>query len=64
VILHLKCGINRELIGWLFQWLYNIRIIEPKILEDYYQKTIDEIQKNSISDKMLVYRNIFEERIN
>lgn len=64
VILHLKCGINRELIGWLFQWLYNIRIIEPKILEDYYQKTIDEIQKNSTSDKMLVYRNIFEERKN
>lgn len=64
VILHLKCGINRELIGWLFQWLYNIRIIEPKILEDYYQKTIDVIQRNSTSDKMLVYRNIFEERKN
>ena len=64
VILHLKCGINRELIGWLFQWLYNIRILEPKILEDYYQKTIDEIQKNRTSDKMLFYLNIFEDRKN
>jgi predicted DNA-binding transcriptional regulator YafY len=62
VILHLKCGINRELMGWLFQWLYNIRILEPKILEDYYHKTVDEIQKNSTSDKMLVYRNLFEEK--
>ena len=27
VVMHLKCGINRELMGWLFQWMYNIRII-------------------------------------
>jgi len=59
-IMHLKCGINRELMGWLFQWMYNIRIIKPPILIDYYQKTIDEIQKNCKSNKPLVYRNIFE----
>jgi predicted DNA-binding transcriptional regulator YafY len=59
-IMHLKCGVNRELMGWLFQWMYNIRIIKPPILADYYQKTINEIQKNCNSNKPLVYRNIFE----
>ena len=57
----LNCGINRELLGWLFQWMYNIRVIEPKILKDYYEKTIKEIQNNSISKTPLVYRNIFIE---
>jgi predicted DNA-binding transcriptional regulator YafY len=58
----LNCGINRELLGWLFQWMYNIRIIEPKILNDYYEKTIIEIQNNSVSKIPLVYRNIFTEK--
>ena len=58
----LNCGINRELLGWLFQWMYNIRVIEPKILKDYYEKTIKEIQNNSVSKTPLVYRNIFIEK--
>jgi predicted DNA-binding transcriptional regulator YafY len=62
VIMHLNCGINRELLGWLFLWMYNIRVIEPPILDEYYQRTIDEIQKNRASKKILVYRNIFEEK--
>jgi predicted DNA-binding transcriptional regulator YafY len=59
IILNLKCGINREILGWLFQWMYNIKIIEPQILKDYYEKTIKEIQNNSVSKTPLVYRNIF-----
>lgn len=61
LILNLKCGINRELLGWLFQWMYNIRIIEPQILKDYYEKTIFEIQKNTTSKYPLIYKNIFGE---
>lgn len=61
LILNLKCGINRELLGWLFQWMYNIRIIEPPILKQYYEKTLHEIQKNAASKYPLVYRNIFGE---
>lgn len=60
----LNCGINRELLGWLFQWMYNIRVIEPKILKDYYEKTIIEIRNNSVSKSPLVYRNIFIEKEN
>lgn len=60
-IVHFKCGINRELMGWLFQWMYNIRILEPPILKSYYDRTILEIQKNNNSKHPLVYRNIFVE---
>lgn len=49
IIVHFTCGINREFIGWFFQWMYNVRIIEPKILKSYYDKTIFEIQKNNNS---------------
>jgi hypothetical protein len=59
-ILTMKCGLNRELLGWIFQWMYNVRIIEPSILQDYYDKTLDEMITNRKSKKPLVYRNIFE----
>jgi predicted DNA-binding transcriptional regulator YafY len=58
-ILTLQCGINRELIGWLFQWLYNIKIIEPLQLRDYYEKTLFEISAVNQGRRPLVYRNIF-----
>ena len=61
LILNLKCGINREMLGWLFQWMYNIRVIEPPILKEYYEKTLHEIQKNVTSKYPLVYKNIFGE---
>lgn len=63
IILNFKCGINRELLGWLFQWMYNIRIIEPQILKELYDITINEIQNNSITKQPLVYRNIFIEKV-
>lgn len=56
----IKCGINRELLGWLFQWMYNVRILEPAILQKYHDKTLDEMIVNRKSKKSLVYRNIFE----
>ncbi len=58
-IMTMKCGINRELLGWLFQWMYNIRIVEPLILQEYYDKTLDEMIANRKCKKPLVYRNIF-----
>lgn len=63
-IMHLECGINRELLGWLFQWMYNIRVIEPEILKFYYNKTIKEIQNNNNSKATLVYRNLFNDNAN
>jgi predicted DNA-binding transcriptional regulator YafY len=63
-IMHLECGINRELLGWLFQWMYNIRVVEPEILKLYYEKTINEIQNNNKSKATLVYRNLFNDNEN
>jgi len=63
-IMHLECGINRELLGWLFQWMYNIRVVEPEILKFYYEKTLNEIQNNKNSKATLVYRNLFNENEN
>ena len=61
IVMTMKCGINRELVGWIFSWMYNVRIIEPPELKAYYNKTIKEIQKINKKD-MLLYRNIFVEK--
>jgi predicted DNA-binding transcriptional regulator YafY len=63
-LMHLECGINRELLGWLFQWMYNIRVVEPEILKFYYEKTLNEIQNYNKSKATLVYRNLFNETKN
>ena len=58
IIMTLKCGINRELVGWIFMWMYNVRIVEPPELQDYYNRTIKQIEKIN-TDKSLLYKNIF-----
>lgn len=58
IIMTLKCGINRELVGWIFMWMYNVRIVEPPELQDYYSKTIKKIEEIN-TDKPLFYKNIF-----
>lgn len=58
--LTLECGINRELMGWLFQWMYNIRVVEPPELLIYYKKTLSKITTIQDRSNRLVYINIFE----
>ncbi len=55
----LQCGINREFIGWIFYWMYNVKIIESSILIDYYHRTLEEINIVNSTDYPLVYRNNF-----
>lgn len=62
VYLIMQCGINRELLGWLFQWMYNIRIIEPPELIVYYTQALNKIKKNQENNNRLVYRNIFTKK--
>ena len=38
--------------------MYNVRIIEPPELKDYYDKTIKHIEQIN-TDEMLFYKNIF-----
>lgn len=54
-----QCGINRELIGWLFYWMYNCRVVKPQILKDYYDSAANEIVKTSNPNNPLVYKNLF-----
>ena len=34
------CGINRELVGWLFQWMSNVKIIGPPKLKELYDEQL------------------------
>ena len=33
-LLKINCGINRELAGWIFQWMSNVQVRKPKLLKD------------------------------
>ena len=59
IIMYLHCGINRELIGWLFMWMYNVRVVEPPILKDYYTKALKKITQVNNEVQPLVYQNVF-----
>jgi hypothetical protein len=62
VIMTMNCGINRELMGWLFYWMYNVKIVEPRVLQDYYVKTVEEINLINNNKQPLVYKNIFNNK--
>ena len=53
-------GINREHIRWLFQWIYNVRIIKPQILVDKYDQALKEMVATRNGIRPFKYRNIFE----
>lgn len=61
-IMYLRCGINRELMGWLFQWMYNAKVIKPKLLKQLYIKTLKESQHVIKDKKPFVYRNVFTDK--
>jgi predicted DNA-binding transcriptional regulator YafY len=54
------CGINRELFGWIFRWMGNVKIIGPNKLKDLYLQQLDIINKNYSSSVSLNYSNIFK----
>lgn len=58
-IITMQCGINRELMGWLFQWMYNAKVIEPPILKDFYKRTLQECKATVKKQTPFVYKNIF-----
>jgi predicted DNA-binding transcriptional regulator YafY len=58
--LKLHCGINRELIGWIFMWMTNIKICKPIILKNLFNKQLEGITELHKMDKTLKYNNIFK----
>ena len=56
----MHCGINRELVGWIFRWMGNVKIEGPKKLKDLYLQQLEIINNNYSSTKPLYYSNIFK----
>ena len=56
----MHCGINRELFGWIFRWMGNVKIVGPKKLKDLYLQQLEIINKNYSSEQRLYYSNIFK----
>jgi predicted DNA-binding transcriptional regulator YafY len=56
----MQCGINRELFGWIFRWMGNVKIIGPKKLKDLYLEQLTIMNKNYSNNQSLKYTNIFK----
>jgi len=56
----MHCGINRELFGWIFRWMGNVKIIGPKKLKYLYLEQLSIINKNYSTHQALRYTNIFK----
>lgn len=56
VRMSLKCGINRELLGWLHMFMANVKILEPALLKQYHQEQIDAMIKTEQTN-VLVYND-------
>ena len=54
------CGINRELFGWIFRWMGNVKIIGPEKLKDLYIEQLAIINKNYETNQSLTYTNLFK----
>jgi predicted DNA-binding transcriptional regulator YafY len=54
--LTLTCGINRELLGWIYQWMADVKILAPDNLKDLYAQQLKLIKKAQHSD--IFYSNI------
>ena len=52
-----ESGINRELIGWIFQWMGNVRINSPKKLIDLYKEQLIIMHHNYTNAKAFQYNN-------
>ncbi len=61
-ILKLKCGINRELVGWIFQWMSNVQVVKPKVLKDMVIAKYQECLGIHNSNEKIKYNNSFKEK--
>lgn len=59
----MTCGINRELVGWIFQWMSNVIIVEPAELKQKYNEVLNKINKVK-DDKIVHNHNLFLEKKN
>lgn len=58
-LMKLHCGINRELVGWIFQWMSNVKVRQPQILVDVVKDKYKEVLKSYDIDTEMVSNNTF-----
>lgn len=58
-ILKMKCGINRELVGWIFQWMSNAKVNKPQILQDKMEEMVRYILDLYTGKREIHSNNIF-----
>ena len=61
-LVELTCGINRELVGWIFQWMNNCKVIKPLFLKKIVQFEIDQMKEIYKNPRKLNYTNIFKKK--
>ncbi|WP_297985281.1 WYL domain-containing protein [uncultured Chryseobacterium sp.] len=58
-LMKMNCGINRELVGWIFQWMSNVRVIKPPLLQELVLAKYKEVVNDIETEKPLVSNNSF-----
>lgn len=51
ILLSINCGINGELVGWISQWMNNVTIIKPKLLQALVKKNLVELVNQKKEEK-------------
>ena len=52
LLLHLRCGLNRELLGFVLYFLHNVRVLQPLKLRDMVTERIKMIQDIYAKDEL------------
>ncbi|MBF8457623.1 WYL domain-containing protein [Kaistella sp. G5-32] len=58
-MMKMTCGINRELIGWIFHWMSNAKVIKPEILKELVVEKYTEMVNLYEQDAGIVSNNSF-----
>lgn len=59
LILKINCGINRELVGWIFQWMSNAKVLKPEILKNLVIEKYSEVLDAYKTSQPLISNNTF-----
>jgi|GEM_PF-6252087 len=60
-LVEFRSGINRELVGWIFQWMSNVRVIGPPRLKKLYDEQLRQMLTitNELPDAPIPFSNAF-----
>ena len=58
-LMTMNCGINLELIGWIFQWMSNAKVIKPDLLKELVAEKFREMVQIYDEDIELVSNNSY-----